>query len=330
MVGIVLISHSQKAAEGAVELASMMAPDAPLAAAGGLEDGSLGTSFEKIMAAVEAVDQGDGVACIMDMGSAVMTAEMVVESLEDRKIQLLDCPFVEGAVIAAIEAAGGTPLAAMQDKVEASVGADFVSGYIWRGQDLGGVSIQPTLSVSYKGFSLSAWGTAGIEKEDTKEIDLTLGYATGGFSISVTDYWFNGGPGYFHYGSHNTNHTFEAQIGYDFGPLALNWYTNFAGTDGVNNGGNRAYSSYISATVPFTLAGLEWTAEIGATPWGTDFYNYFEAPVCNGSNGFTVCDISMGAAKEIKITDSFSVPAFAKVTVNPRTEGAYFVFGLSF
>ena len=120
MVGIVLISHSQKAAEGAVELACMMAPDAPLAAAGGLEDGSLGTSFEKIMAAVEAVDQGDGVACIMDMGSAVMTAEMVVESLEDRKIQLLDCPFVEGAVIAAIEAAGGTPLAAMQDKVEAS------------------------------------------------------------------------------------------------------------------------------------------------------------------------------------------------------------------
>mgnify|MGYP000016555320 CR=1 FL=1 len=168
------------------------------------------------------------------------------------------------------------------------------------------------------------------KKKNTKEIDLTLGYATGGFSISVTDYWFNGGPGYFHYGSHNTNHTFEAQIGYDFGPLALNWYTNFAGTDGVNNGGNRAYSSYISATVPFTLAGLEWTAEIGATPWGTDFYNYSEAPVCNGSNGFTVCDISMGAAKEIKITDSFSVPAFAKVTVNPRTEGAYFVFGLSF
>ena len=97
-----------------------VAKGAPLAAAGGLEDGSLGTSFEKIMAAVEAVDQGDGVACIMDMGSAVMTAEMVVESLEDRKIQLLDCPFVEGAVITAIEAAGGTPLAAMQDKVEAS------------------------------------------------------------------------------------------------------------------------------------------------------------------------------------------------------------------
>ena len=43
-----------------------------------------------------------------------------------------------------------------QDKVEASVGADLVSGYIWRGQDLGGVSIQPSLSVAYKGFSLGA------------------------------------------------------------------------------------------------------------------------------------------------------------------------------
>ena len=95
------------------------------------------------------------------------------------------------ALAIAIPAMGMT-----QDKVEASVGADLVSGYIWRGQDLGGVSIQPTLSVSYKGFSLSAWGTAGIEKEDAKEIDLTLGYTTGGFSISVTDYWFNGGQGY--------------------------------------------------------------------------------------------------------------------------------------
>ncbi|WP_308590353.1 dihydroxyacetone kinase phosphoryl donor subunit DhaM [Megasphaera sp.] len=119
MVGIVLISHSQKAAEGAAELALMMAPDAPVKAAGGLEDGSLGTSFEKIAAAVEAADQGDGVACIMDMGSAVMTAEMVAESLDDKNIKLLDCPFVEGAVIAAIEAAGGTKLDAMQEKVEA-------------------------------------------------------------------------------------------------------------------------------------------------------------------------------------------------------------------
>ena len=101
-----------------------------------------------------------------------------------------------------------------------------------------------------QGFSLGAWGSAGIESADTKELDLTLGYSTGGFSISVTDYWFNGGPGYFHYGTHHTSHVFEAQIGYDFGPLAVNWYTNFAGADGVNKDGDRAYSSYISLAAP--------------------------------------------------------------------------------
>ena len=62
-----------------------------------------------------------------------------------------------------------------QDKVEASVGADIVSGYIWRGQDLGGVSLQPSASVAYKGFSLGAWGSVGIESTDAKEFDLTLG-----------------------------------------------------------------------------------------------------------------------------------------------------------
>lgn len=208
-----------------------------------------------------------------------------------------------------------------QDKVEASVGADLVSSYIWRGQDLGGVSLQPSLGISYKGVSLGAWGSVGIESKDTKEFDLTLGYATGGFSVSVTDYWFNGGAGYFHYDAHNTAHVFEAQVGYDFGLLSVNWYTNFAGADGVNKDGDRAYSSWVTLAAPFKLGGLEWTAEVGATPWATDFY---------GANGFAVCDISLGASKEIKITDSFSLPLFAKATWNPRTEGAYFVVGICF
>ena len=55
-----------------------------------------------------------------------------------------------------------------QDKVEASVGADFVSNYIWRGTDCGGVSIQPSMGVSYKGLSLTAWGSVGIDKEDAE------------------------------------------------------------------------------------------------------------------------------------------------------------------
>lgn len=222
-----------------------------------------------------------------------------------------------------------------QDKLEASVDADIVSSYIWRGQDLGNVSLQPTLSLSYKGWWFTAWGSTGFNREDTREIDLTLGYATGGFSASVTDYWTDNGAGFLHYGAHHTSHVLEAQVGYDFGPVALNWYTNFAGTDGVTASGRRAYSSYASVSVPFRLAGLEWTAEVGATPWGTDFYNYIATPddeeiVCNGSNRFAVCDLSLEASKEIPISSSFSLPVFARLTLNPRTECTYVVFGLSF
>jgi hypothetical protein len=159
-----------------------------------------------------------------------------------------------------------------QDKFDASVGMDLVSGYIWRGQDLGNVSIQPEVSLAYKGFSLTGWGTVGFDKDDIKEFDLTLGYEVKGFSCSVTDYWTNGGPGYFHYGAHNTSHTFEAQLGYDFGFLSVDWFTNFAGNIGYKADGSKAYASYFSVSVPFVLGGLDWTVEAGATPWENDFY----------------------------------------------------------
>lgn len=239
-----------------------------------------------------------------------------------------------GVITVALLLTGLVPSTMMaQDKVEASVGADLVSGYIWRGQDLGGVSIQPSLGISYKGFSLGAWGSVGFESTDTKELDFTLGYSVGGFSISVTDYWFNQGGNfktgmattaeYFHYGSYSTAHVFEAQVGYDFGPLSVNWYTNFAGNDGVKENGKRAYSSYLALSAPFQLGGIDWTVDLGMVPWETTFYNGY-------TSGFSVSDVSLGASKEIKVTDSFSIPAFAKVSMNPRTEGAYFTFGLSF
>ena len=75
--------------------------------------------------------------------------------------------------------------------------------------------MQPSLGISYKGLSLGAWGSVGLSNPgDTKELDLTLGYTIGGFSISVTDYWFDDGSdpycNYFRYSSGATNHVFEA------------------------------------------------------------------------------------------------------------------------
>lgn len=219
-----------------------------------------------------------------------------------------------------------------QDKVEASVGMDLVSGYVWRGQDLGNVSVQPEISLEYKGLSLTAWGSVGFEAADAKEFDLTLGYENKGFSISVTDYWFNGGPAYFHYGAHNTNHTFEAQVGYDFDFLAINWYTNFAGNVGVKADGSRAYASYLSISAPFRLGGLDWIAEVGATPWENDFYGGGENSEYAKDivNGFAVCEVGITVSKDIKITDSWSLPLLGKAIWNPATEGIYFVAGVSF
>ena len=118
MVGIVIVSHSQKLAEGVVELAKMMAAQAPIAAAGGLDDGELGTSYEKIFAAVEEVYSADGVMILMDMGSAVMTTEMVLEDLDRPNVKMIDAPLVEGAVPAAVESAGGRSLEEISLRME--------------------------------------------------------------------------------------------------------------------------------------------------------------------------------------------------------------------
>lgn len=110
MVGIVIVSHSQKLAEGVVEVARMMAHNAKIASAGGLENGELGTSYEKILSALEAVYSSDGAVILMDMGSAVMTTEMVLEDFDKPNVKMLDCPLVEGAVLAAVESVAGKTL----------------------------------------------------------------------------------------------------------------------------------------------------------------------------------------------------------------------------
>lgn len=107
MVGIVIVSHSRNLAESVVEFTAVMAAEAKVAAAGGLEDGGFGTSFDKIYKAVDRVYSEDGVIILMDMGSTVMTAEMVIEAYGSDRIQMADCPLVEGAVAATIYAAGG-------------------------------------------------------------------------------------------------------------------------------------------------------------------------------------------------------------------------------
>ena len=119
MVGLVVVSHSSRLAEGVVELAAQMAgPEARIGAAGGLDEpgGALGTDAVRVLGAIEDVWAEDGVLVLMDLGSAVLSAELALDLLgEERRTRVLltAAPLVEGAVAAAVAAGLGDPLEAV-------------------------------------------------------------------------------------------------------------------------------------------------------------------------------------------------------------------------
>jgi dihydroxyacetone kinase phosphotransfer subunit len=107
-VGIVLVSHSASLAEGLATLLEQIgSSEVPVAVAGGMVDGSTGTSIELVGRALAAADRGDGVVVIPDLGSAVLTVRAVLADGNDHSAVLVDAPFVEGAVAAAVTAASG-------------------------------------------------------------------------------------------------------------------------------------------------------------------------------------------------------------------------------
>ena len=120
-VGLVIVSHSSAIARGVVELAGQMAPHVILAAAGGTDDGGIGTSFARVNTALELADSGDGVIVLCDLGSAVLLAETAVDFLTDdarARTRIVDAPLVEGAVAAAVAAETGGDLGAVQRAAE--------------------------------------------------------------------------------------------------------------------------------------------------------------------------------------------------------------------
>ncbi len=128
MVGLVLVSHSPRIAEGTAELVRQMAGEVEFAAVGGDSDGGFGTDPERIEAAVRDLD-ADEVLVFMDLGSAVLSAETVLEMLPSEtreKVRLVDAPFVEGAFAAGVVASAGAEAgecveAAMEARTESKL-----------------------------------------------------------------------------------------------------------------------------------------------------------------------------------------------------------------
>ena len=213
-----------------------------------------------------------------------------------------------------------------EKQFEIAPSADLVSSYVWRGVYQTGASVQPSINLSYAGFSLTAWGSTDFsslsDPDKGKEFDLTIGYGIGGFSIGVTDYWW-AGEGH-RYGDYSNSHFFEGTAGYNFGesfPLGITWSTMFAGGDKKVDG-DRRFSTYVEAAYDFSVLGVDVTPSIGVSPW-TGMYHR------EGKDGFALCTIAFKASKEIKITDSFSLPVFAQAIVAPNQDNVFLVFGLS-
>lgn len=107
MVGIVVVSHSRQAAEGISEVAREMGGDARIEAVGGTEDGRIGTTPGPIREAIEGVagdDGKNGVVVLVDLGSAVMNAELAIEEADAAEAVIADAPILEGALNAAVAA----------------------------------------------------------------------------------------------------------------------------------------------------------------------------------------------------------------------------------
>ncbi|MDD4637155.1 MAG: hypothetical protein PHI48_07900 [Bacteroidales bacterium] len=206
-----------------------------------------------------------------------------------------------------------------------NAGADFVSSYVWRGifQGNAGPAFQPTLSLTTGNFTVGAWGSTDFNA--AKEFDLYVGYSIGNFSLTLTDYWWEGQgtAKYFDYKDNTTNHWFETSLGYNFGeslPLTLTWNTMVLGKD-KDSDGDAMYSSYFEAKYSTAVKDVAVDLGLGAVPFKSDLY---------GTDGLAVTNIFVKGTKQVKVSDSFTLPVYVQAIFNPRAEQTHLVVGVTF
>lgn len=168
-VGIVFVSHSAQIAEGLIALARQMAPDVALAAAGGTDEGGIGTSFDLVQSGIAAVDRGDGVVVLCDLGSAILTAETALDFLDDavrEQVRIVDAPLVEGGVAAAVAAQTG---ASLDQVVVAARSAATGSGTAAAPNMTAASEGSPTTTVSRAGTTVTLRNKDGLHARPAAE-----------------------------------------------------------------------------------------------------------------------------------------------------------------
>ncbi len=214
-------------------------------------------------------------------------------------------------IILALTAVLSLGIMSAQEESPFSVGVDVVSNYVWRGSKVDDASIQPCIEYSTGGFTLGTWGSWSFTG-GTCEADLYASYGFDfGLSIGVTDYYYQGTK-YFEYSTDSGAHAFELNAGYEFDKLSLsaNYILNESAGAGSEGG-----DLYFEAAYAFK----HFDVFVGAGDgWHTS------------DGDFMVCNIGIGTSKEVKITDSYSLPVFGQVVVNPEKEEYNIVVGISF
>ena len=203
------------------------------------------------------------------------------------------------------------------ERFSISTEVDLVSSYVWRGVYQTGVSVQPGLSLSAYGATIGAWGSTDFSST-FKELDFFLAYEIGGFSAAITDYWWLGeGVSFFR---ERGGHLFEASLAYTLSekiPVSLGVNTMFFGDIDKDADGKRQYSTYITAGYPFSIKNIDCEVGIGISPWKGLY-----------SDKFDVATITAKASKNLRITESSSLPLFVEVIFSPAQDNAYLVFGI--
>jgi len=199
------------------------------------------------------------------------------------------------------------------------VGADLVSSYIWRGKYVAGPSIQPTMSISAYGLTIGAWGSKDFITTE-KEIDFLFSYKFKGFSIGFADYWVVYEEDSFF--KNKSSHLIEGSLGYTFPekfPLSLEINTFLSGDEDLRESGRKYYSTYISASFPFTVGEVDVEAGIGVSPWNGMY-----------SKEFNVATVSTKVSKTLKLTGEYSMSVFTELIVAPVQNNIFLVFGITF
>jgi hypothetical protein len=226
-----------------------------------------------------------------------------------------------------ITASAGIHETAEEEKTTGSftAGADLVSSYVWRGfTQNAGPNLQPTVSFTYGGLTIGAWGSTNFIGT-AKEVDFYLTYATGAFSATITDYNWLFTQSYFNYDPLTTDHVYELSLnfaGVEKFPLSVSVNTMLLGAD-LNSVGEQGLSSYVELAYPILPNAKLFVGGLLISDGASNAYGF-------GNEGFNITNIGFKASKEIKFSENFSIPVYGVIGINPGTEDAYLVAGITF